>query len=231
VPVLMYHRIAEGGPAGLARYRVSPLRFEAQLRLLRRRGFHSVGSAELRWFIDARQPVPGRPVLITFDDGYRDFLDTAWPILRANDFTAELFMPTDAVGGTAKWDVGYGQPAPLLGWEEMVMLSREGVRFGSHLVRHVEGDSLPTAELARELTRSRAVLEAKLGQEVRAFAAPYGALDERFARLAAACGYHTGFSTRSGWAGLGDPPLMLPRVEVRGDWEIETFADMMVSPQ
>ncbi len=224
IPVLMYHRIAENGPPALARFRVSPARFEAQLRLLRRRGYHAITPAELRWFMDARQPVPGRPVLITFDDGYRDFREAAWPILRMHDFTAEVFVPTDLVGSAAHWDAGYGEPAPLLGWDDIVALAREGAGFGSHLAHHVDGLGLPSVVLAEELARSRAVLEAQLGREVRTFAAPYGALDERFARLAAGLGYHVGFSTRAAPVRLGDPPLMLPRLDVAGDWELDDFA-------
>ena len=68
------------------------------------------------------------------------------------------------------------------------------------------------------------MLEARLGREVRAYAAPYGALDERFARLAARCGYHIGFSTHPAQARLADPPLMLPRIEVHGDWDLDAFA-------
>ena len=227
IPVLMYHRVAEDGPPALARFRLSPARFEAQLRLLRRRGYHAITSAELRWFMDAREPVPGRPVLITFDDGYRDFRDLAWPILRANDFTAEVFVPTDMVGTAALWDAGFGEPAPLLGWDDIAALAQEGAGFGSHLARHADGLGLPSAALAEELARSRAVLEARLGREVRSFAAPYGALDERFARLAAGLGYHVGFSTRAAVARLDDPPLMLPRLEVPGDWELDDFAAAM----
>jgi len=224
VPILAYHRIAADGPSGLARFRVPPARFEAQLRLLRRHGYHPLGSTELGRFIGARQPLPGRPVLITFDDGYLDFRDAAWPILQANDFTAEVFLPTDLVGGAADWDAAYGPPAALLGWEDAADLANEGVVFGSHLAHHLDGLALPTATLAEELARSRAVLEARLGREVRAYAAPYGALDERFARLAARCGYHIGFSTHPVQARLTDPPLMLPRIEVSGEWDLDAFA-------
>lgn len=227
IPVLMYHRIAEDGPLTLARFRVSPARFEAQLRALRRHGCHAIGSATLRWFLAAQQPLPGRPVLITFDDGYRDFLELAWPILRANDFTAEVFVPTDLVGQTASWDASHGEPAPLLDWEDLGALAREGVVFGSHLARHVDGRGMSSADLADELARSRAVLEARLGREVRSFAAPYGGLDERFARLAAACGYEIGFSTHPAAARLDDPPLMLPRIEVQGDWDLDAFTAAM----
>jgi peptidoglycan/xylan/chitin deacetylase (PgdA/CDA1 family) len=224
VPVLAYHRIAKDGPPGLARFRVPPAEFEAQLRLLRRHGYHPIGSAELAWFMGVRHPLPGRPVLITFDDGYRDFREAAWPILRANDFTAEVFMPTDLVGGVADWDAAYGPPAALLSWEDVEALTEEGVIFGSHLARHLDGLTLSTATLAEELARSRAVLEARLGREVRAYAAPYGALDERFARLAARCGYRVGFSTHPAQVRLADLPLMLPRIEVAGEWDLDDFA-------
>ena len=104
------------------------------------------------------------------------------------------------------------------------------MRFGSHLARHVDGLTLSTAELAGHLARSRAVLEARLGHDVRAYAAPYGALDERFARLAAECGYHIGFSTRAAIATLDNPPLMVPRIEIRGDWDLDTFANALQPP-
>ena len=111
-----------------------------------------------------------------------------------------------------------------------VPLAGGGVRFGSHLARHVAGDALPTDELAGALARSRAALRARLGREVRACAAPCGALDERVARLAAACGYHVGFPARRR-AGPDDPPLVLPRIEVRGERDLDTFAGMMRDPR
>ncbi|MBR0670178.1 trifunctional glycosyltransferase/class I SAM-dependent methyltransferase/polysaccharide deacetylase [Neoroseomonas soli] len=231
VPVLMYHRIAEDGPPSLARYRVAPAMFEAQLRHLRRRGFHAIDAAELHWSLATRRPLPGRPVLITFDDGYRDFRETAWPMLQANDFTAEVFVATDTVGGTAAWDSGHGPPAPLLDWDDIVALSREGVGFGSHLAHHVHGDSLSTAELAEELARSRATLEARLGRRATALAAPYGTLDARFLHLTAACGYEIGFSVRPAWARIGDPLLALPRLEVFGAWDLDDFAAAVERPQ
>src|SRR5207302_3062603 len=81
LPILMYHRIATDGPAGLARYRTTPEAFLEQMRWLRRRGYHAVTSADIVRHLANGRPFQGRPVLISFDDGYRDFHDTAWPIL------------------------------------------------------------------------------------------------------------------------------------------------------
>ncbi|TGV95663.1 hypothetical protein EN797_039740, partial [Mesorhizobium sp. M2E.F.Ca.ET.154.01.1.1] len=84
IPVLMYHSVADDGPAALARYRCAPAAFGSQMAWLRANGFHAINSEQLEWFIANRQPFAGRPVLITFDDGFQNFADHAWPILRAN---------------------------------------------------------------------------------------------------------------------------------------------------
>ncbi|MER9902292.1 glycosyltransferase, partial [Mesorhizobium sp. M0130] len=101
IPVLMYHSVADEGPAALARFRLTPALFASQMAWLRANGFHAIMSEQLEWFIANRQPFVGRPVLITFDDGFQNFADHAWPILRANDLTAEVFLVTDLVGGSA----------------------------------------------------------------------------------------------------------------------------------
>jgi hypothetical protein len=73
------------------------------------------------------------------------------------------------------------------------------------------------------LTRSRCVIEAWLGRPVQSFAAPYGIVDERLFRLADFCGYRAGFTTMGGIAKLGDDPLRVPRIEVRGEWRLNEF--------
>ncbi len=84
LPVLLYHRIAEDGPADLARYRQTPAAFAEQMRWLRRHGYHAVTSNELQRHIVTGESFAGRPVLISFDDAYCDFHDAAWPIPMAH---------------------------------------------------------------------------------------------------------------------------------------------------
>ena len=97
LPILLYHRVATDGPPELGRYRVSPDAFEEQLRLLARSGYRGITLAEWGRALRARRPVDGRAVALTFDDGYRDFLTTAWPLLRRYRFSATVFVVTDAV--------------------------------------------------------------------------------------------------------------------------------------
>src|SRR5438477_279294 len=86
-----------------------------------------------RWLPTA---LPGRAVLITFDDGYQDFADEAFPLLERHGFPATVFVVTDAAERTSRWDAAYGQAAPLMGWDEIRELSRRGVEFGSHTQTH-----------------------------------------------------------------------------------------------
>lgn len=223
VPVLMYHRIAEDGPDGLARYRVSPEEFRKQLVWLRRNGFHTITSGELEWFIRHRHPISGRPVVLTFDDGFEDFSSTAWPLLRSFDFRPEVFIVTDLAGGTSDWDSARGGAFPLMAPQTIARLHADGVSFGSHLASHRPADGLSTRELADELLRSRAKLTEWLGRAPASLAAPYGRADRRLRRLARECGYDILFSTRPALADLDSDPFDLPRIEVRGDMALDEF--------
>ena len=204
IPVLMYHGVADDGPAALARYRITPAMFRDQMAWLRANGFHAIMSDQLEWFIANRHPFVGRPVLITFDDGFQNFADHAWPILRANDMTAEVFLVTDLVGDSARWDADSGPPTPLMNAETVRRLAAEGAFFGSHLATHRAVDGLSTCDLAAELLRSRALIEQWTGRPTKAFAAPFSVTDRRLDRLAKECGYRVGFGAR---AGAGGPRL------------------------
>ena len=227
VPILMYHGVSDHGPAALARYRVSTSLFKAQMRWLRANGFYTVGSRELLEHIDGRQPFAGRPVMLSFDDGFQDFADNAWPILVAHDFTAEMFVVTDLAGKTAIWDQDKGEPARLMDGATIARLAAEGALFGSHMATHTPLDGLSAEALVKELAGSRAMLAQWLGQPPVSFAAPFSIEDSRLGWAARQCGYRIGFSGDGGAARLDMNSLALPRVEVRGDRPLEAFIARM----
>jgi peptidoglycan/xylan/chitin deacetylase (PgdA/CDA1 family) len=200
------------------------------MRWLRRHGYHGVTSNDIAGHLASGRPFEGRPVMISFDDGYRDFHQAAWPILRANDFCAEVFVVTDRVGGTADWDTSYGTPAPLMGWAEIQALGRDGVRFGSHLASHSHLMTLSSRDIVLEAARSRALIARALGTECLSIAAPFGEIDDRFVDIAARCGFTAGLTTEPGFARLSSHPLRLPRIEVIGGRPIEDFARIVRWP-
>jgi peptidoglycan/xylan/chitin deacetylase (PgdA/CDA1 family) len=165
--------------------------------------------------------------MITFDDGFQDFADAAWPLLQAHGFDADVFVVTDRLGGLAIWDSAIAEPAPLMSEATVTELRAEGVRFGSHLASHRAINGLTTRGLAEELGRSSAKISALTGQAPFSLAAPFSIGDRRLAGLAADFGYGLAFATRSGCARLTDDPLDAPRIEVRGDWSFEQFVAQM----
>lgn len=223
LPILMYHRVASDGAAELGRYRVTPEAFEEQLRLLAKSGFRGITLAEWGRALRARRAIDGRVVSITFDDGYRDFLTTAWPLLRRYRFPATVFLVTEAVGGAAAWDRSYGEEQPLLSWDEIRTLRDQGVVFGSHTATHPHLASLSAVDVVRELARSRETLTRELGVEPEAVAYPYGGVDAPVKHLAGGCGFEYGLTCVERRSLLHDDPLLLPRIGVAASLDLEGF--------
>jgi peptidoglycan/xylan/chitin deacetylase (PgdA/CDA1 family)/2-polyprenyl-3-methyl-5-hydroxy-6-metoxy-1,4-benzoquinol methylase len=223
LPILLYHRIAPAGSSALARYRVAPEAFEEQLNYLNDSGYYSVSLKEWHTAIDSRGPLPGRAVLITFDDGYSDFLDYAWPLLKRYGFSATIFLVADEVGRSNTWDHAYGEEIPLLGWKEIHHLRKEGVEFGSHSASHPPLTELSPEEIVRQGARSRTILQRHLGGPIPAFAYPYGDTDGVVQHLIGACGYIFGLSCEPKLSTFQDPLLDLPRIEVFGSDGLEEF--------
>jgi peptidoglycan/xylan/chitin deacetylase (PgdA/CDA1 family)/SAM-dependent methyltransferase len=232
LPILMYHGVRREAPASLARFCTPPELFERQLAFLKRHGYVSIPVERWVSALSAEDGiVPGRAVALTFDDGYRDFLTEAWPLLQRYGFSATVFVVTECVGGAAEWDAAYGDPAPLLSWDEVRMLAGEGVSFGAHGASHPYLTRLATRDLIDEGRRSRARLEGELGREVTVMSYPFGENDIRVRLAMAACGYRCAVTTAPGCSRLGDNPMALPRQEICGDDDLDAFIAKLGPPE
>jgi len=227
LPILMYHRVAPTGSASTARYRVTPEQFEEQLHYLRDEGYYSINLEDWLFTMERKRPLPGKALVLTFDDGYLDFKTYAWPLLRQYGFLATVFVVTDNVGGSNSWDSAYGEEVPLLGWEDIRNLQEEGVDFGSHTASHSYLTSLSSEEIVREGARSRATLGHELGRTVKTLAYPYGDVDGVVQHLIGACGYTFGLSCRHDLSSFHDNLLALPRIEVCGSDRIKDFIEKL----
>lgn len=223
LPILMYHRVAPTGSAHTSRWRVTPEAFEEQLCYLRDAGFYSVTLEDWRIAMATKQPLPGRAVLITFDDGYLDFLTYAYPLLKRYGFSAVVFLVAHNVGKSNSWDRAYGEELPLLDWEQIRQLQAEGIEFGSHTCSHRPLTGLSHIEIVQEAAQSRAILQQELGVPVRSFAYPHGDSNPVVEHLIGACGYVFGLSCQSGFSHFENSLLALPRIEIQGDENFQDF--------
>lgn len=172
-PALMYHSISRAsGP--LRKLGVPPELLADQLGLLRSHGYELVGLTEA---LALTATDPSRAVVaLTFDDGYRDFLDAAVPTLEAIGARATLYIPTMFIGGPASWLGADAQSLPpLLSWSELRDCVGTGcVEIGSHSHTHSHLDTLSVSELHAEVVHSKTLLEEGLHVPVRSFCYPHG---------------------------------------------------------
>jgi len=183
----------------LSKLRVSPKRFRAQMAYLKDRGYHSITIKEWIDYRHGKGVCPSKPIIITFDDGYRNFYTSAWPILESHGFKAVVFLVTKYIGGVNSWDQEKGEPEePLLSLEEIKDLAVSGVEFGSHSHIHQDLTQLPLSAVETDVKASRSVLGGALDNEIIAFSYPYGKENEKVrwavgeAGFEAACVIHHG---------------------------------------
>jgi len=231
VPTLVYHRIASDGPPDLRPYRLSPELFERQLAYLQRHGYRSV-TVDQVWHANAKgaaEGLPGKLVAFTFDDGYLDFAQTAWPLLRRYGFTATVYLVADHVGGRAEWDRQLGEPAELMGWELVRDLSHQGVAFGAHSCSHVRLTTVDRARLMDEVRRSGRVIADMIGTPVSGFCYPYGDNNDEVRAAVQECGYQYAVGGILP-SELPRDRFLLPRIEIFGEDSFDAFVSKLPAP-
>jgi len=217
--VLMYHKVNDRHDSTVT---VPTAAFEEQMAQLGELGYTVVGlDAVLDQYLEVR-PLPPRAVLITFDDGYRDNLENALPVLQRHGYPAVLFAPVGFVG--ERIPLPHDEPGasrglldPTLDWGELRELDEAGVRVESHGISHVPLSRLSDEDAKRELLVSKQRLEDALGRPVRAFAFVKGSpahFRPVHVELLRTAGYDLGFTTVSGANGAGADRYRLRRCNI-----------------
>ncbi|MDD3352434.1 polysaccharide deacetylase family protein [Zoogloea sp.] len=221
VHILMYHRVGNFPgrvKAHGALYCHLP-RFRAQMRMFRLLGYSVLSLDQAVAGLRGEHDLPAKPLVLTFDDAYVDFLENAAPVLLEHGYPATVYAVSGLVGATSRWDAGVGPaPAPLMDAAQLREVRDLGFTVGSHSHRHLRLAQQDDACIADEMVTSKRVLEDLLGQRVDHFCYPYGSHDLRAVRAAAEAGYVTGTTCERAAATPEDDLLSLPRKAVsRGD--------------
>jgi peptidoglycan/xylan/chitin deacetylase (PgdA/CDA1 family) len=219
LPILMYHSISDGAePDASPYYRTSttPALFAQHMRWLSGEGFRSVGLEEGIRITQQAGLSRGKVVVITFDDGLRDFHDQAFPILREHGHTATVFLPTAFIGQDGR----SFKDRECLTWKQVRGLRACGIRFGSHTVNHPVLYESSWVEIENQLAFSKEKLEQELGEKITSFAYPYAfpQQDRRFVdtfkKLLQEQGYQHSVTTMIGRVQSGDDLFSLKRLPV-----------------
>jgi peptidoglycan/xylan/chitin deacetylase (PgdA/CDA1 family) len=217
VPILVYHDLA-AQPKG--RMIMGVKGFEEQMRYLKAQGYRVVTLKEFVEFVSLQRQLPKKSVLLTFDDGYRSFLQYAYPVLKELGFSATLFIYTDYVGAGGN----------AITWADLKKLSDEGFHVQAHSKSHGdmvrangEGAAEYDKRLETELLQPKALFQKNLGYAPDIIAYPYGRQDDIVARRTRERGYIAGFTVRRQGSPSFVDPLRIHRIQIYPEMRLDDF--------
>lgn len=229
---LCYHSIAPDGPPFLS---LTPERFREHLGVLRARRWTTGGETELAELAAGRRA--SRPTaFLTFDDGYLDTYEQAFPLLREFGMRAFVFILPQRVddGGELRWDGvegdcdRYPQVMRSMTWPMAEEMAAHGVVIGSHTLSHPHLDRIGDEQLRDELVDSRRQIADRLGS-CDSLAYPYGHWDARVHAAARAAGYSWAFTIPRAGQATADA-LSIPRIPVDHRDDARRFGAKLHAP-
>ena len=218
VRVLCYHSIErEHAGSPLREYAVEPTDFDRQIRWFLRTGYHFVEAEAVLRYLRGIAGLPRRAMLISFDDGYRNFSESALPVLLKYQVPAIIFAVSGLLGGYNDWDSWSGEaPKGLLSAAELGQLRRVGVAIGGHSRTHPVIPELDEAATESETLGSIRDLESLGLNPVPMYAYPFGKTSPTARRLLQENGI-LGFALKSGLLDSSRDRTALPRTMIRGN--------------
>jgi peptidoglycan/xylan/chitin deacetylase (PgdA/CDA1 family) len=233
IKVLVYHRVVNDD--GLGREYpwicVHAREFRNQLELLDRWGFTAVTFDDIRLCLEGQLDLPRRPVVLTFDDGYLDTYENAFPLLCEYGMRAVVFALGDNRIKTSEWCRSIGTPvAALMGGQQLVELHAAGFEIGSQSMTHANLTTLPGGEAWEEISRSRILLEILLDSPVLSFSYPYGLANGTTKRMVADAGYSIACGISTGPARFGREKYDIRRIAIPNSAGPVGFAMRMLTP-
>lgn len=214
--VLMYHNIGVPPKDGKLRgLYVTPFMFRFQMWYLKYAGFKVIQLNDVLNFTKGGNN-DRKMVALTFDDGYQDFYDNAYPVLKKYGFSATVFLVSDLIGKENLWDYKeLNIKKALLGWDSIREMSANRIVFGSHTKTHPFLGKLSAKKMEDEIVGSKRALEEMLKLPMELFCYPYGNYDDKVIAIVKRAGYKGAVTTKRGSVHIGDDPFELRRAHVR----------------
>ncbi len=231
VPTLLYHRFLSWEKArnGEIRddepiYACYDKNFEEQMKLLSENGYHTISISDYVDFVKKGTPLPKKPVIITFDDGFLSNYLYAFPILKRYNQTATIFMTVDRNSENFKEFADVDGP---LSDEQLLEMHKAGISIQSHTMTHPYLTDLPLQRIRWEFEESRRLLEGLLESPVEYMAIPSGACNRRIKQVANETGYQAVYCMNKGSNNARSDLLALRRIVIGRDFTIDDFGRVL----
>jgi peptidoglycan/xylan/chitin deacetylase (PgdA/CDA1 family) len=221
VPILMYHYVSDL-PADADAYRrdltVSPEAFRAQLEYLEEADYRTITLTDLYLHLTEGYPLPKKPVILTFDDGYRDAYEVVFPMLLDYGFTGTFFVLSTPAH--------YESP-DYLTWAQMDEMAQAGMSIQSHGRDHVDLRNRSYDFLVYQTLGIQEAIEQHTDIQPRFFCYPGGRRDGNVIKVLESAGYWGAVTTEWGQTHTRENTYEMPRLRVRGTGTLEGFIDLL----
>jgi len=209
----MYHQIGKfRRPSAHRAIFCHVRRFKAQMAYLHYLGYNVISLENAVEALFGGGDLPNHSVVLTFDDGYQNFREHAFPVLERYGFPAIVFLVAGLLGKDAKWLADEGRHAPhLMNSATINELRSNGISFGSHTMTHPRLTRLDRSGQINEISKSKSLLEDLLGENIKYFCYPGGEYDEHVVNTVKDAGYEAALTCDRGAATSLDDPITLPR--------------------
>ncbi len=223
IPVLMYHQVLEKkemeeAQKSLHKIFIQKENLEKHLKLFKKTKIQTLGFEDLYKYKNGLldlETFPKKPLVLTFDDGYRNMLNFVAPLLQKYNFKAVLYLLADLGVCHNVWDAGESPLWPLLSKKERQDIFESKVfEIGSHGFRHEKITKMNEFEAMEELMGSRKALEKEFGKKIFSFAFTFGVKNNKSSELAKSAGYEYGLNTDQGAFHVEEDPFHVFRIPI-----------------
>jgi len=221
VPILMYHYVSEL-PPDADQYRVNltvePDDFTDQLQYLSDAGYHAITLNDLYLHLTQSYPLPDKPVILTFDDGYRDAYDVVFPLLLEFGFTGTFFILATPA---------HFESPQYLTWAQMQEMAEAGMEIQAHGRDHVDLRGQSYDYLVYQTVGVQEAIHYHTGQLPRFFCYPSGRYDGDVIAVLQSAGYWGAVTTAWGTTHSADTLFEMHRIRIPGNIPLESFAGLL----
>jgi peptidoglycan/xylan/chitin deacetylase (PgdA/CDA1 family) len=226
IPILLYHRIIENDLyekeiSGSEKIFTIPItRFEEQMKYLKREGYYFLHLEELLDILSGKKDKPDKPMVITFDDGFKSVFDHAYPVLKKENIKATIFVTTDQASEFFGKYKGFDEP---LSDEEMQILHENGISIQSHGHSHRPLVGLTEQQIFHEAKKSKEKIKKACGVDPRFIAIPGGFLNNKVQRALMNSDFDGICTSLTGTNSKKTHPHSLRRLIVEGTFTLNEF--------
>ncbi len=218
IPILLYHHIGVPAEDGDKYLSITTDNFRDQMAFLARNDYQTLTLDDLTAILTHKQEAPSNPVILTFDDGFRDQYENAVPILQEYGFTATFFITTELIeSGSSSY----------MTWDLIKELPQAGMRIESQSMSDAPLAGLDQAAMMAEVRGAQAALTAQIGEAPHYLAYPFGAYDDLVLETAASAGLAGALTTNGSKAHSFARRFEWGRIPVAGDWTLADFAEQV----